>query len=114
YFTTLFNILNCAAEWNSDGNQSHIDWNDLRDETWTDLNLWKVNLQKTKDDPQWRMKKKKVEYSKTVGKIIACFGDCRIYRGQGFSQALYRSSIREGDEIKTMGESYLWLFLLDG
>ena len=52
--------------------------------------------------------------SEKVGYVIDCVGECRLYRGLGFSKVGHLSTVREGDELLTSPGSYLWLYLLDG
>ena len=49
-----------------------------------------------------------------AGRVLACVGDCRISRQGGLAHVGYRSLIKEGDEIITNKDSYLWAYLFEG
>jgi hypothetical protein len=53
-------------------------------------------------------------HREVVGHIFQCVGTCRVDRGDGFFNGSYRTRIYEADEVQTMGDSYAWVFLLDG
>ena len=97
-----------------DQKTSLIDWKNQDPQRWLDLSLWKRSSLLKDIEPDWERKIKERRLREKIGKVIRCVGECRIYRGEGFSNSQYRSTLREGDEVVTIGESYLWIFLLDG
>ncbi|MBT3982237.1 MAG: hypothetical protein HOE90_12840 [Bacteriovoracaceae bacterium] len=64
------------------------------------------------------IRREKINYylngGEIVGRVISCIGDCRIYRGEGFARASYRSTIKEGDDLFTLNDSFMWVYLLNG
>lgn len=50
----------------------------------------------------------------SMGRIISCLGECRLYYGSSFIRGGAHSIVYEGDEIRTQGDSYVWVFLWDG
>jgi hypothetical protein len=54
------------------------------------------------------------KHKEIVGKFFQCIGTCHIERGEGFFNPQFRSTIYESDDIQTIGDSYAWIFLLDG
>ena len=49
-----------------------------------------------------------------VGRFFQCVGRCRVDRGLNFFNPSFSTAIYEGDEVQTIGESFAWIFLLDG
>jgi hypothetical protein len=91
-----------------------IQWDKLKHESWLDFHTWK-GVRKFRDkNPNWKLLEREREHKEIVGRVISCIGECRIYRGKKFSNGAYLSIIKEGDEISTQKNSYLWLFLMDG
>lgn len=94
--------------------RSLIEWQDIDAEDWLDLERWK-NERAVKDQwPHWRVTLREQRLTEGVGRVLDCRGECRVYRGSGQTRARHRSGIVEGDEVRTIGDSYAWIFLYDG
>ena len=76
--------------------------------------VWKEQRALKDQKPVWDRDVRDREVREEVGRLLECVGDCRIYGGPHFFPARYRSSIREGDDVVTMEDSYLWIYLFDG
>ncbi|MFN8369922.1 MAG: hypothetical protein U0T83_04755 [Bacteriovoracaceae bacterium] len=97
-----------------DQKQSLVKWDELDPIEWLDLDYWK-RIRAIKDSiPDWKVKQRDLFNSEIFGRVLSCVGFCKIYRGSGFANASFNSVIREGDEIQTMKNSYMWLFMPDG
>lgn len=93
---------------------SIIDWEKTSTTEWTDLAQWKRELEVKKMIPDWEHNLRETGRTEPVARVMDCSGDCRVYRGLGFSRVQFLSTIYEGDEISTSDSGYLWLYLFDG
>ena len=50
----------------------------------------------------------------SMGRLISCIGECRLYRGPNFILGGAHSAVYEGDEMRTLADSYAWIFFWDG
>lgn len=94
--------------------RSLTDWSKVNPMNWTDLKQWRNQLTLRDKTPYWENILTEKKLIETVGYILDCVGECRIYRGSGSFKAQYRSSIKEGDELHVGDNSYAWAFLVDG
>ena len=94
--------------------KSIIKWKKIIPNEWLDISQWKKELALKEKEPNWRRNLIERGLREIAGRVIECVGDCRVYRGLGFARVQYKSGIREGDEIVTLKDSYLWIYLLDG
>lgn len=97
-------------------NQVHssIKWGEVDLKKFLSLKDWK-DLRYDQDQvPEWETIVRERNNREIVGRFFQCVGDCRIDRGQSFFHPHFKSAIFEGDEIQTLGDSYAWIFLLDG
>jgi hypothetical protein len=94
--------------------RSTIDWANLQEDKYLSLSGWKNHLKLKEKEPKWRRNLMERRLSEKVGYVIECVGECRLYRGLGFSKVDYLSTIREGDELLTSADSYVWVYMLDG
>ncbi|MBY0414980.1 MAG: hypothetical protein K2Q18_12490 [Bdellovibrionales bacterium] len=86
----------------------------LPTESFLSFKEWKEEIDGQMRTPNWENIKKERGHRELVGRLYQCVGSCRIDRGDGFFNGSYRTGIREGDEIQTIGDSYAWIFLFDG
>jgi len=93
---------------------SLIQWDKIDSIDFLDYDLWSQDTKLRDKWPQWEKTIREKRRRETVGKVIHCVGDCKNYRGVGFYNTQFRSSILEGDEIHTSFDSYAWIFLFDG
>lgn len=93
---------------------SLIQWEEVDVDNFLSWNVWKQDLKSKNENLFYREDLRDTQIHERMGYILGCVGDCRIYRGQKYSRTKYLSSVREGDEIETYKDSYLWVFLLDG
>ncbi len=93
---------------------SRIPWSKLAPDEFLDFSLWKKAAALKEREPNWQRNIIEREMREFVGRVLECVGSCRVYRGLGFANVNYKSAIREGDEIITMANSYLWVYLFDG
>jgi hypothetical protein len=97
-----------------DQKRSMTRWESLEPSDWLNFDYWK-KASKLKDEvPKWETILQEKRLREIMGRVVECVGDCRLFRGRGFNSTNYRSSIREGDELITLGDSYAWIFLMDG
>ncbi len=95
-------------------NESLIDWEELEEKDYLDFQKWKIERQLKDENPLWKQNLQETRLTEKMGYVIDCVGECRNYRGLGYAKMRYLSTLMEGDEIFTMKESYLWIYLLDG
>lgn len=93
---------------------SLVNWEDVDERRFLDFERWKVDLAVKEKQPRWRINLKERRLLERVGYVIECVGECRLYRGTGYARVDYLSTLREGDELQTLGDSYLWAYLMDG
>ena len=94
--------------------KSFIKWEDTEPVEWLDINNWKIERAIKDKVPHWQIAQRELGIVETVGRVLECVGRCRVYRGEGYANAQYRSRIEEGDEVHTLKDSYLWVYLYDG
>lgn len=93
---------------------SLINWKELDEEDFLDLAKWKIKRKLKDENPLWKQNLQETRLDERAGYVIDCIGECRNYRGLGHAKMKYLSEVKEGDEIFTMEDSYLWIYLLDG
>lgn len=93
--------------------KSLINWEqDPRD--WLDLQTWLIQRDLKDKEPGWKVRQRMMAAPEQIGKVLSCIGDCRLYRGTIPSKVRWLSRIKEGDEIHTGADSYIWILLTDG
>lgn len=97
-----------------DQSKSLIEWGKLDEKEWLDFYSWKKDLKEKEETPNWERIVRDRDLIEDVGRVIACVGECRIYRGETSYAVTFRSDIKEGDELLTTADSYVWVFLFDG
>jgi len=97
-----------------DQNRSLTRWESLNASDWLNFEYWRKASKLKDQQPKWETILQEKRLREIMGRVIQCYGDCRLFRGRGFNSTSYRSSIREGDELLTVGDSYAWIYLLDG
>jgi hypothetical protein len=93
---------------------SLIQWDKLDPVDYLDYDLWLKDTKLRDKWPEWEKTVREKRQRELVGKVLHCVGECRMYRGVGHYTTQFRSSVEEGDELKTSEDSYAWVFLLDG
>ncbi len=93
---------------------SLIEWRDVDERRFLDLERWKVDLSVKEKQPRWRINLQERRLLEKVGYVLECVGECRLYRGVGYARVDYLSTLQEGDELQTLEDSYLWAYFLDG
>ena len=93
---------------------SLVDWEEVQEKDFLDFQKWKIERQLKDENPLWKQNLQETRLSEKAGYVLECVGECRNYRGLGYAKVKYLSTIKEGDEIFTMKDSYLWIYLLDG
>ncbi|MBL6989742.1 MAG: hypothetical protein ISR65_08185 [Bacteriovoracaceae bacterium] len=94
--------------------RSLIDWKRINPEHWVDLVRWKKQRKFRDKTSSWALLNRDRLLREHVGRILECFGKCKIYSGQHYSLGQYRSLIRERDTVITDENSYAWIYLMDG
>jgi hypothetical protein len=97
-----------------DQRRSLTRWESLKPDDWLNFEYWKKGSKLKDEVPKWETILQEKRLRELMGRVVQCYGDCRLFRGRGFNSTGYRSSIREGDELLTVGDSYAWIYLLDG
>ena len=88
---------------------STIQWEKINTLRWLDIDHWKEELAR-RDKEVLRA----VQLREMMGRILKCVGQCKSFRGLSPIKATRHTSILEGDDLETMPDSFLWVFLLDG
>lgn len=123
FFIALFGLwlgarVNGLTEINrySYGEQEEFlsEWNQLGNEDWFDLKLWKETEVSKRLNPNWRENTYLLAHKQIIGRILYCEGECKSYRGGGFAFLKKDSLVREGDDLLTSEKSFLWIQLVDG
>jgi len=94
--------------------KSLINWDNLEEKKWLDFHYWKQQRLQRDMDPGWKIKLRDSAHVEKIGKVIKCIGECKLYRGEKFANAQYRSQLVEGDEFITSDDSFAWLCFADG
>ena len=93
---------------------SLIQWSRLDPVDYLDYDLWLKDTKLKDKWPNWEKTVREKRQRELMGKVLHCTGECRMFRGVGHYTTQFRSSVEEGDELKTSADSYAWIFLLDG
>ena len=94
--------------------QSSVDWGHVNLDQFLSFSKWKDLSDERDLVPDWETISNERNHHEMIGKFFQCVGNCRIDRGESFFNPIFKSSLYEGDEVQTIGESYAWLFLFDG
>lgn len=97
-----------------DQHLSSTKWGEVNFKTFLSLKNWKDESDIRDQVPEWETIVRERNNREIIGRFFQCVGVCRIDRGQSFFNPNFRTAIYEGDEIQTIGESYAWIFLMDG
>ncbi|MCO4795391.1 MAG: hypothetical protein KC493_16850 [Bacteriovoracaceae bacterium] len=89
-------------------------WDTLDPDDWMNFGFWRKARRLKDQQPKWETILQEKRLREIMGRVIECKGDCRLFRGRGFNNVTFRSSVREGDELLTIGDSYAWIYLMDG
>lgn len=94
--------------------KSTISWGSIPTESFLSFKEWKETSDLKDLYPEWEKVIAERNLREKVGNVFQCAGICRIDRGESFFNASHRTTLYEGDEFQTIGDSYAWIFLLDG
>ncbi len=94
--------------------QSSVHWGKVPVDSFLSFKEWKEDSDLKDLYPAWQKILTERNLREKVGNVFQCVGICRVDRGESFFNASHRTSVYEGDEFQTIGESYAWIFLLDG
>lgn len=97
-----------------DQKESFIKWGDLPIESFLSFTEWKVDSDQKDQEPGWERIVRERNHKEIAARIYQCVGVCRVDRGEGFFNGTNRTSVYEGDEVQTIGDSYAWIYFLDG
>jgi len=121
FFCTIFLLLVtffAKAEGPSvyfrDQKQSLVKWGEVDIENFLSFKEWKALADQREIVPEWESIIRERNNRELVGYFLQCVDSCRIDRGTSFFNPSFRTPVYEGDEIQTIGQSYAWIFLLDG
>ncbi|MGZ3788897.1 MAG: hypothetical protein ACXVLQ_10255 [Bacteriovorax sp.] len=103
-----------AAPLFKDQKQSSTKWGEVDFKTFLSFTDWKNQSDERDLIPEWETIVRERSNREIGGRFFQCVGTCRVDRGQSFFNPSFRTSLYEGDEIQTIGESYAWIFLFDG
>ncbi|MCY4524464.1 MAG: hypothetical protein OXB84_06975 [Halobacteriovoraceae bacterium] len=93
---------------------SLIEWEGLDPLRWLDVDIWRNHSRGQGDYHFWKEIYRQRKLKEMMGRVLQCTGTCRGFRGEGHVNVKWRSSIVEGDDLETLRDSYLWVFLYDG
>ena len=91
-----------------------IEWEGLDPLRWLNLDVWKKGAVNRDNYYFWKEIYRQRRLKEVMGRVLGCVGRCRSFRGEGYANVSWRSSIVEGDDLETMEDSYAWVFLYDG
>lgn len=94
--------------------RSMIQWDNISVDDWLDFDAWKEEREVKDQWPHWRVTLRQQNLVEPVGRVLECHGTCLISRDDGEGRARYRSGLLEGDEVRTLENSFAWIYLLDG
>lgn len=94
--------------------QSLIDWENIDPNKWLDYFSWKEKRDYQDKNPKWKVHLRDRLNQEILGKVVQCVFKCTRFRGLQEDFVQYRSHIKEGDEVQTSDDSYLWIVLVDG
>lgn len=94
--------------------RSLIEWDKIDADEWLSLTNWKIETALKDESPDWEKILRERRLVQLMGKALDCVGECRVYQGTKFNSVSFRSSLYQGDDIVTLKESYLWIYLMDG
>ena len=94
--------------------QSSIDWEHVNLDHFLSFSRWKELSDERDSAPGWETINSERNHHEMIGKFFQCVGSCRVDRGESFFNPIFKSSLYEGDEVQTIGESYAWIFFFDG
>lgn len=93
---------------------SIIPWKDLEPEEWLDVKSWLLERDGKDKISDWKIRLREDRHQELIGKIMKCYGECRIYHGLDYIKGQYLSRLKEGDEIRTGKDSVAWIYTMDG
>lgn len=115
------------SDWNTDAHKIELDkdplkgqkyslipWSTLEPEEWLGINQWLIERSVKDKSADWQMRLRDQMHHELIGKVLKCFGICKIYRGTNAANGQYLSRVLEGDEIVTEKDSSAWVYLMDG
>jgi hypothetical protein len=114
FFSAQGRIVAAESHFYQGENVSHVDWESLQPESWFDIRKWKEENFKRENDPLWTLKMRETDRREIMGYVVSCVGQCFLIRGEASIQVSSRTRLKEGDDLQTKEDSYLWLFLVDG
>lgn len=114
FFILAFNTFGEVSSQFRGQYKSLVDWQGLDATQWLDLKDWKEDREFKDRYPYWETLKRIERHVESIGRVLECVGDCRLYRDGSQYKLQYLSEIFEADEIKTEKDSYMWIYLIDG
>jgi len=97
-----------------DQEESLINWDQIDPKKWMIFSDWKKIQALKNAERLWRLILKEKRVKEPMARIIQGVGDVKIVRGIGEVHPTFRSTIREGDEVVTGKNGYVWIYILDG
>lgn len=94
--------------------RSTFDWDNLNPNKFLSYKEWLNTIKEREFVPEWESIMRERSHKEVAGHFFQCIGTCHIDRGESFFNPSLNSSIYEGDEIQTLGDSFAWIFLNDG
>lgn len=93
---------------------SQIDWKNHNIDEWLDIDKWKTTREYRDRTVDWRQRLEDERNLELVGRVLACKGKCKTFRGTDSAETVFRSHIKEGDELFTEENTVAWVYLMDG
>lgn len=94
--------------------RSTFNWGQINIKNFLSFQDWKNESAEKDETPDWKTIVRERSNREVVGRFFQCVGKCRVDRGENFFKPNFSTAIYEGDEVRTIGESFAWIFLLDG
>ena len=94
--------------------RSTFDWDNLNPNKFLSYKEWLNTIKEREFVPEWESIMRERAHKEVAGHFFHCIGTCHIDRGESFFNPSLNSSIYEGDEVQTLGDSFAWIFLNDG
>ena len=94
--------------------RSTFDWDNLNPSKFLSYKEWLNTVKEREFVPEWESIMRERAHKEIAGHFFQCVGTCHVDRGESFFYPSLNTSIYEGDEIQTLGDSFAWIFLEDG
>jgi hypothetical protein len=93
---------------------SSFDWDNIKINDFLSFKNWKERQLIKDESPEFENILRDRSNKELAAHFFQCVGSCKIERAMSYFTPQFRTNIYEGDEILTVGNSYAWIFFMDG